>query len=80
MMMIIMPTIERETREDLADVLALIAAGLELYSGRALLRPVVVDASVQGQGLGQRLTEAALTLARAHRMPTVFLLSYGPGS
>ena len=51
------------------------AAGLELYTDGALLRSVVVDASVQGQGLGQRLTEAALALARAHRMPTVFLLT-----
>lgn len=51
------------------------AAGLELYTEGALLRSVVVDASVQGQGLGQRLTEAALALARAHSMPTIFLLT-----
>jgi amino-acid N-acetyltransferase len=51
------------------------AAGLELYADGALLRSVVVDASVQGQGLGQRLTEAALTLARTHQAPTVFLLT-----
>lgn len=51
------------------------AAGLELYADGALLRSVVVDASVQGQGLGQRLTEAALALARAHQAPTVFLLT-----
>jgi GNAT superfamily N-acetyltransferase len=41
------------------------AAGLELYAQGALVRSVVVDARVQGQGLGQRLTEAALALARA---------------
>jgi amino-acid N-acetyltransferase len=50
------------------------AAGLELYADGALLRSVVVDASVQGQRLGQRLTEAALALARARDQPTVFLL------
>jgi amino-acid N-acetyltransferase len=51
------------------------AAGLELYADGALLRSVVVDASVQGQGLGQRLTEAALALARARDEPAVFLLT-----
>lgn len=51
------------------------AAGLELYADGALLRSVVVDGSVRGQGLGQRLTEAALALARTRRAPTVFLLT-----
>ncbi len=51
------------------------AAGLELYADGALLRSVVVDERVQGQGLGQRLTDAALALARAHRAATVFLLT-----
>lgn len=51
------------------------AAGLELYTDGALLRPVVVDGSVQSQGLGVRLTEAALALARTRRAPTVFLLT-----
>jgi amino-acid N-acetyltransferase len=51
------------------------AAGLELYAQGALLRSVVVDASVQGQGLGQQLTEAALALALARGVPTVFLLT-----
>jgi amino-acid N-acetyltransferase len=51
------------------------AAGLELYADGALLRSVVVDASVQGQGLGQRLTEAALALARARDEQAVFLLT-----
>jgi amino-acid N-acetyltransferase len=51
------------------------AAGLELYADGALLRSVVVDASVQGQGLGQRLTDAVLALARAYDVTTVFLLT-----
>ncbi len=51
------------------------AAALELYTDAALLRSVVVDASVQGQGVGQRLTEAALALANDLRIPTVFLLT-----
>ena len=51
------------------------AAGVEVYADGALLRSVVVDASVQGQGLGQRLTEAAVELARTRHVPTVFLLT-----
>jgi amino-acid N-acetyltransferase len=51
------------------------AAGLELYADGAVLRSVVVDASVQRQGLGQRLTEAALALARARHKRAVFLLT-----
>lgn len=51
------------------------AAGLERYADGALLRSVVVDEGVQGQGLGRRLTEAAVARARADRMPAVFLLT-----
>jgi amino-acid N-acetyltransferase len=51
------------------------AAGLELYADGALLRSVVVDARAQGHGLGHRLTEAALTLAREHGLTAVFLLT-----
>jgi amino-acid N-acetyltransferase len=51
------------------------AAGLELYADGALLRSVVVDARVQGQGLGLRLTEAALALAHALDTRAVFLLT-----
>src|SRR5690606_33584663 len=51
------------------------AAGLERYADRALLRPVVMDASAQGHGLGQRLTEAAPALARDLCMPRVCLLT-----
>jgi amino-acid N-acetyltransferase len=55
------------------------AAGLELYDQSALLRSVVVDARLQGQGLGQRLTEAALRLACARNVRTVFLLTTTAG-
>jgi amino-acid N-acetyltransferase len=51
------------------------AAGLELYADGALLRSVVVDRRVQGQGLGQRLTEGAMALARTHCAPAIFLLT-----
>ncbi len=51
------------------------AAGLELYADGALLRSVVVEAGAQGQGLGQRLTEAALALARTKGVSSVFLLT-----
>lgn len=50
-------------------------AGLELYRDGALLRSVAVAAHVRGQGLGQRLTQHALTAARAHAMPAVYLLT-----
>ncbi len=51
------------------------AADLELYADGALLRSVVVDESAQHQGLGQRLTEAALALARTRGVSSVFLLT-----
>ncbi len=51
------------------------AAALELYAGAALLRSVVVDASVQGQGVGRQLTAAALALASDLGVSTVFLLT-----
>ena len=51
------------------------AAALELYADAALLRSVVVDDSVQGQGVGQRLTAAALALANDLGVRTVFLLT-----
>ena len=50
-------------------------AALELYDGGALLRSVAVDPEQQGQGLGQRLTEAALQLAAARGANAVFLLT-----
>ncbi|HJZ49735.1 MAG TPA: GNAT family N-acetyltransferase, partial [Roseiflexaceae bacterium] len=42
------------------------SAALELYGGAALLRSVAVDSALRGQGLGQRLTRAALDVARQH--------------
>jgi len=51
------------------------AAGLEFYADGALLRSVVVAADAQGQGLGRRLTEAALTIAEERSVSTVFLLT-----
>jgi amino-acid N-acetyltransferase len=50
-------------------------AGLELYDGGALLRSVAVRATHRGTGLGQRLTGAALDLARARGAAAVFLLT-----
>lgn len=51
------------------------AAGLEFYAAGALLRSVVVDARAQGQGIGRRLTEAAMALARERGASSVFLLT-----
>jgi amino-acid N-acetyltransferase len=51
------------------------AAAVELYADGALLRSVVVDPSVQGQGLGHRLSDAALDIARARGTQTAFLLT-----
>ena len=43
--------------------------------GRALLRSVVVSPSAQGQGLGHRLTDAALEVARSRGLAAAFLLT-----
>jgi amino-acid N-acetyltransferase len=51
------------------------AAALELYADGALLRSVVVDASVQRQGIGGQLTAGALDLANDLSVPMVFLLT-----
>jgi amino-acid N-acetyltransferase len=50
-------------------------AALELYADGALLRSIAVDSSAQGQGVGQRLTGAALGMAHQHGAPAVFLLT-----
>ena len=51
------------------------AAAVELYADGALLRSVVVSPRVQRRGLGHRLTEAALILAKSRGVETVFLLT-----
>ena len=50
-------------------------AALELYGPAALLRSVAIDPMSRGQGVGQRLTQAALDLAQKHRVQTVYLLT-----
>ena len=51
------------------------AAALELYAEGALLRSIVVDVGLQGQGVGQQLTAAAVALASELGVPMVFLLT-----
>ena len=55
------------------------SAALEVYGEAALLRSVAVDSALRGQGLGQRLTRAALDLARQHGITTVYLLTETAG-
>jgi amino-acid N-acetyltransferase len=50
-------------------------AALELYGDGALLRSVAVEPIRQGRQLGHQLTDAALQLATAHGVNTVFLLT-----
>lgn len=56
------------------------SAALELHGPDALLRSVAVDATLRGTGLGVRLTEAALDLARSARVRTVYLLTTTAGA
>jgi len=55
------------------------SAALEQYGNAALLRSVAVYPSLQGEGLGQRLTEAALTAARQQGIQHVYLLTTTAG-
>ncbi len=50
-------------------------SALETYADGALLRSVVVAPAARGRGVGQRLTEAAVTLAQSVGMPAVYLLT-----
>jgi amino-acid N-acetyltransferase len=50
-------------------------AAVELYDDAGLLRSVAVDPSSRGQGLGIRLTDAALALARDRGARTMYLLT-----
>lgn len=50
-------------------------AALEPYGTAALLRSLAVEPSSRGLGLGQQLTRAALDLARARGVRSVYLLT-----
>ena len=51
------------------------SAVLEIYADGALLRSVAVEEDARGLGLGIRLTESALALARRRGVRRVFLLT-----
>jgi amino-acid N-acetyltransferase len=51
------------------------SAVLEIYADGALLRSVAVEEDARGLGLGIRLTESALALARRRGIRRVFLLT-----
>jgi amino-acid N-acetyltransferase len=55
------------------------SAALEMYGTAALLRSVAVDPGARGEGLGHRVTEAALDLARTRGVTTVYLLTTTAG-
>lgn len=55
------------------------SAVLEVYGDAALLRSVAVDPTLRSQGLGRRLTEAALERARREGVQTVYLLTTTAG-
>ena len=50
-------------------------AAVEVYGQAGLLRSLAVDAGRRGEGLGERLTKAALELARQRGVRTVYLLT-----
>jgi len=51
------------------------SAAIELYEDGALLRSVAVDREEQGHGLGRRLTDAAIDLARTAGVANLYLLT-----
>lgn len=51
------------------------SAALEMYPDGALLRSVAVAPEAQGQGLGQELTAAAISLADTLNAPALYLLT-----
>lgn len=51
------------------------SAALEVYREGALLRSVAVASELKGQGVGHRLTEAMVALARQLGSPALFLLT-----
>jgi amino-acid N-acetyltransferase len=54
-------------------------AALEMYGPAALLRSVAVAPAYRGQGLGQRVTEAALRLAQYQGVSQLYLLTETAG-
>jgi nucleoside-diphosphate-sugar epimerase/N-acetylglutamate synthase-like GNAT family acetyltransferase len=50
-------------------------AAVEVYGASGLLRSVAVDEARRSEGLGHQLTQAALDLARARGLTTVYLLT-----
>jgi amino-acid N-acetyltransferase len=54
-------------------------AAVEIYGRAGLLRSVAVEGARRGAGLGQRLTVAALELARARGVTSVYLLTTTAG-
>jgi amino-acid N-acetyltransferase len=58
-----------------ADGRVIGCAALEVYADGALLRSVVVDDRVNGQGIGTSLAKAALELASVLRIPAIYLLT-----
>lgn len=55
------------------------SAALEVYSDGALLRSVAVENSLRGRGLGQRLTQAAISRAQALAISDLYLLTETAG-
>ncbi len=51
------------------------SAALEPYDPAGLLRSVAVEPAFQGRGLGVKLTEAVLGLARERRLARLYLLT-----
>jgi amino-acid N-acetyltransferase len=50
-------------------------AAVEVYGQAGLLRSVAVDPERRGEGLGERLTKAALELARKRGVRNIYLLT-----
>src|SRR5262249_52395857 len=50
-------------------------AALEMYQDGALLRSVAVAPDAQRRGIGQQLTDAAISLAQELEVPAVYLLT-----
>jgi amino-acid N-acetyltransferase len=55
------------------------SAALEVYPPYALLRSVAVDEASRGRGLGLRLTDEAIGLARRLRLDALYLLTETAG-